>query len=185
MKKTRKAHLWIGLIASVLILMESITGLLMNEPWLVGQSTQMEGKGSFQPQQMNQGTAASGSSQTAGQANAQNQEQNSLNGQSQTSGQTSNGQPQGQMGSNANGQFLGQKGMTGGPGGERGTSGSFMGIIRGLHEGRIGTTNIKWLIDLTALAMIFLTGSGIFLSMKVLRADKIRRNRKNGEKAVV
>jgi len=36
MKKIRQLHLWIGLLTSVLILMESITGLLMMEPWLMG-----------------------------------------------------------------------------------------------------------------------------------------------------
>jgi hypothetical protein len=59
-----------------------------------------------------------------------------------------------------------------------GSSGSLMSVIKGLHEGRIGTTNIKWLIDLTAIAMIFLTGSGIFLSTKVLAADRKRKRLK-------
>jgi hypothetical protein len=159
MKKTRKAHLWIGLICSVFILIESITGLLMNEPWLIGQS-QMEGnKGNFQPGQFNQGAGTQGtfpsdSSQTAG----------------QTQGQTS-----GQAGTNETAQFPGRSGARG-LGGEAGT-GSITSIIRGLHEGKIGTLNVKWLVDLVAIALIFLTVSGIYLSMKVLRADKKRRNR--------
>jgi hypothetical protein len=70
MKKTKRAHLWIGLIASILILAESITGLLMNETWLIGQ-TQVGGNrsGNFQPGQgqFNQGTETQqGTSQTAG-----------------------------------------------------------------------------------------------------------------------
>ncbi|BAF58221.1 MAG: PepSY domain-containing protein [Pelotomaculum sp.] len=36
MKKCRQLHLWIGLFTSVLILIESVTGLLMVEPWLIG-----------------------------------------------------------------------------------------------------------------------------------------------------
>lgn len=36
MKKNRQLHLWIGLLTSVLILIEAVTGLLMNEPWLMG-----------------------------------------------------------------------------------------------------------------------------------------------------
>ncbi|MGZ4161307.1 MAG: PepSY domain-containing protein, partial [Neobacillus sp.] len=160
--------------SSILILMESITGLLMNEPWLIGQS-QVEGRGNFQPGQMNQTTAVqsgttTGSSPTTGQA------------QGQTSGQaTENGQTQGQMGSNSNGQLQGSGGFGGGPGGDGASSGSFMSIIKGLHQGRIGTTNIKWLVDLAALAMIFLTGSGIFLSLKVLGAEKKRKKRKTEE----
>lgn len=164
MKKTRRAHLWIGLIASILILMESITGLLMNEPWLIGQS-QVEGtRGDFQPGQFNQGAApqgtTSGSSQAAGQTGGQAQ----ASGQTQMNGQT-----------NANGQFPGP----GGPGGTGSSQGSFMSTIKGLHEGRIGNTNVKWLIDLAAIAMIFLTGSGIYLSMKVLGTDKKRKKRKD------
>ncbi|QMV42023.1 PepSY-associated TM helix domain-containing protein [Cohnella cholangitidis] len=37
MKKTRTLHLWIGLICSVFILLQSITGLLLlNESWFTG-----------------------------------------------------------------------------------------------------------------------------------------------------
>ncbi|NHC40775.1 PepSY domain-containing protein [Bacillus sp. MM2020_1] len=162
MKKMRKAHLWIGLICSIFILIESVTGLLMNEPWLIGQ-TQMEGnRGNFQPGQFNRG---------AGQQGAFPSDQNQAAGQTQEQAPTTNGQSQGQPGQNAAGQFGGR------PGGEGGTS-SITGIIRGLHEGKIGTTNVKWLVDLVAIAMIFLTGSGIYLSLKVLKADRKRKNRK-------
>src|SRR3954454_19497858 len=96
MKNTRKAHLWIGLICSIFILIESVTGLLMNEPWLIGQ-TQMEGnRGNFQPGQFNQGAMQKGSSgnsgQTTGQSNA------NTNGQTGQIGQT---------GQNATSQFPG------------------------------------------------------------------------------
>lgn len=169
MKKTRKAHLWIGLICSIFILIESVTGLLMNEPWLIGQ-TQTEGnKGNFQPGQFNRGameqgtTTNSGQTQgtTQGQAQAQNGANANSNGQTSPSGQNA-----------ATSQFPGRPGA----GGEGGST-SITGIIRGLHEGKIGTTNVKWLVDLVAIAMIFLTVSGISLSMKVLRADKKRRKR--------
>jgi len=169
MKKTRKAHLWIGLICSIFILIESVTGLLMNEPWLIGQ-TQMEGnKGNFQPGQFNREAMPQGTTSNSG----------------QTQG-TTQGQAQAQNGANANSN--GQTGQTGqaavltqfpgrpGAGGEGGTT-SITGIIRGLHEGKIGTTNVKWLVDLVAIALIFLTSSGIYLSMKVLKADKKRRKR--------
>lgn len=152
MRKMKKAHLWIGLIASVLIFMESITGLLMNEPWLIGQSERgsFEGgqnlgqRGNFQPGQFNQGQNAQGT----------------YNDDS-----VGNGQIQGRLEG-----FAGRS-----PGNQI----SFMGIVRGLHEGKIGNTNIKWLIDLTAIAMIFLTGSGIYLSIKILRAEKKRKNRQD------
>ncbi len=189
MKKTRKAHLWIGLICSIFILIESVTGLLMNEPWLIGQS-QMEGnRGNFQPGQFNQGTGSQGTTTNSSQAAGQTQGQAPTGDQTQTNGQTpannqtqTNGQTQGQSGTNATGQFpSGQR--VGSPGGERGT-GSITSIIKGLHAGRIGTTNVKWLVDLVALAMIFLTGSGIYLSLKVLKADKKRKSRiANGQVA--
>ncbi|MGG3470734.1 PepSY-associated TM helix domain-containing protein [Neobacillus pocheonensis] len=165
MKKMRRAHLCIGLIASVLIFMESITGLLMNEPWLIGQSQFEGGRGNFQPgqfnqRQFNQGqfNQGQGNPQDSGQANGQMQGQ-------------SNGQFQGPPGFGGNGNFAGRIR------GEGMGQGSFLSTIRGLHEGRIGNTNIKWLIDLTAIAMIFLTSSGIYLSLKVLSADRKRRKR--------
>ncbi|MFZ7946365.1 PepSY-associated TM helix domain-containing protein [Neobacillus sp. 19] len=172
MKKTRKAHLWIGLICSIFILMESITGLIMNEPWLIGQS-QTEQRGNFQPGMMTgpgqqRGTDVNPgalSGETRGQSTGQSQSNNQAN---------STGQAQGQTSPNSSGQFPGFDG----PrefGRESRSQGSFMSIIRGLHEGRLGTINIKWLIDLTAIAMIFLTASGIYLSLKVLRAGKKRK----------
>jgi hypothetical protein len=158
MKKVRRAHLWIGLIASVLIFMESLTGLLMNEPWLMGQAQVEGGRGNFQPGQFN-------------------------GGQFRLNAGQENGQMQGQNGSNENGQFQGTPGF--GRNGnfpegfraERMGQGSFMSTIRGLHEGRIGNTDVKWLIDLTAIAMMFLTGSGIYLSIQILRADRKRKKR--------
>lgn len=181
MKKARQLHLWIGLICSIFIFVESITGLLLNEPWLIGQ-TQMEGgRGNFQPGQFNpqnqQGTT-SNSGQAAGPTQGQNGQ---FNGQSQdgnTNGQF-NGQGFRQKGNFQNG---GQNGMTAdGQFANRGQfngSGqmSFMSIVRGLHEGSIGNLNIKWLIDLTAVAMIFLTGTGIYLSTKILAAGRKRKN---------
>ncbi|WP_375295503.1 hypothetical protein [Paenibacillus doosanensis] len=37
MRKYRQLHLWIGLLTSVLILIEAVTGLLLSEPALMGQ----------------------------------------------------------------------------------------------------------------------------------------------------
>ncbi len=164
MKETRKAHLWIGLIASIFIFMESITGLLMNEPWLIGQTQLEGGRGNFQPGQFNQGQFNQG----------QRVAPNSVQGAGQTQGSTStndNIQLQGRPGFGGNGNF------TGGRQGEGFGQGSIMSTIRGLHEGRVGNTNVKWLIDLVAIAMIALTGTGIYLSIKVLRAEGIRKKR--------
>lgn len=36
--KNRQLHLWIGLLTSVIVLVESVTGLLLAEPWMMGAS---------------------------------------------------------------------------------------------------------------------------------------------------
>lgn len=154
MKKLRRAHLWIGLIASIFIFMEALTGLLMNEPWLIGQSTIESGRGNFQPGQMNRFQGMQGSTDTTGQAGGQTQGQNGFN---------RNRQFQGRQRFGGNGNFT--------PGMRGGMSQGIIGTIRNLHQGRIGNTDVKWLIDLIALAMMFLTGTGVFLSIKVLSAE--------------
>lgn len=167
MKKTRRAHLWIGLIASVFIFIEAFSGLLLNEPWLIGQSQMEMGRGNFQPGQFPPGFQGNGN---VGQGNGQS------DGQS-----TDQGQSQWHRGGNGDGQFQGRRGFGGNgnfPAGFKSEGmgqGSALSIIRGLHEGRIGTTNIKWLVDLVALAMMFLTGTGIYLSIKVLGAERKRK----------
>jgi hypothetical protein len=45
MKKFRQLHLWIGLISSVFILIQAVTGLLLSEPWLIGAQPREEMKG--------------------------------------------------------------------------------------------------------------------------------------------
>jgi hypothetical protein len=169
MKKLRRAHLWIGLIASVFIFLESLTGLLMNEPWLIGQSQLQGGRGNIQPGQFNQGQNGQGTGNDNGQAGGQIQ------------GQNGNGQFQGQNGIGGNGQFQGRRrfGSNGNftPGMFGRQSQGFLGTIRGLHQGMIGNTNIKWLIDLVALAMMALTGTGVYLSIRVLGAERKRKNR--------
>jgi len=171
MKSTRKAHLWIGLIASIFIFIESLTGLLMNEPWLIGQTQFEGGKGNFQPGQFNQGQRPQGMNGGFEQGNQQNSGQQGGQFQGQANGQNGNGLFQGQRSFRGNGNL---------PEGFRGQGmgqGSIMSIIRGLHEGRIGNTNVKWLIDLTAVALMILTGTGIYLSMKVIAAENKRKKR--------
>lgn len=46
---------------------------------------------------------------------------------------------------------------------------SIVRMIRSLHEGRIGNLNLRWIVDLAAVSMLFLTGTGIYLSLKILR----------------
>lgn len=171
MKKVRRTHLWIGLISSIFIFIEAATGLLMNEPWLIGQNSVTVGRGNFQPGQFNQFQNSQGTNMDNGQAGGQMQGQNGFNGNNQAGG---DGQGQNGLNGNGNGQFQGRRGF-GGNGNFAGFQGranqGFLGTIRNLHSGRIGTMNVKWLLDLVALAMMMMTGTGIYLSVKILRAE--------------
>lgn len=170
MKKVRRTHLWIGLIASIFIFIEAATGLLMNEPWLIGQSQLDGGRGNFQPGQFNQWQNRQGG---FSQGNGQ---QGGFNGQG-------NGQTQGQGGFNGNGQFQGRNGFGQNgnffPGMRARQSQGILGFIRNLHQGMIGNTNVKWFLDLVAIAMMALTGTGVYMSIKVLSAERNWKKRKN------
>lgn len=54
---------------------------------------------------------------------------------------------------------------------------SLMGVIRGLHEGKIAGSNLRVLVDVTAVGLIVLTVTGLTLSIKTLRAQRIRRKK--------
>ncbi|MEW9699375.1 PepSY-associated TM helix domain-containing protein [Paenibacillus sp. SI8] len=148
MKRTRQLHLWIGLICSVFILLQSITGLLLSEKALLGLGEGMEGRPPQSVAGMNGSTTANSGNGDAGQTSADDKSAAQAN------------RPQ----------FGGDR--------EGGGNTSFIGIVKGLHEGKIGQTNVKWLIDLTALGMIVLTATGIMLSIKTLRAQSIQRKRR-------
>ncbi|GAA4833800.1 hypothetical protein GCM10023310_09070 [Paenibacillus vulneris] len=153
MKRTRQLHLWIGLICSIFILIESVTGLLLSERWLVGSG----GMDMKPPQAITQSAAAGQDSGASDQASA-------------NTGRALANRPDGAS-DTANRQAF--------KGGDRGgEAGGVMGVIRGLHEGRIGQTDVKWLVDLTAVGMIVLTVTGITLSIKTLRAQSISRRKK-------
>jgi hypothetical protein len=139
MKKTRQFHLWIGLICSVFILIEAVTGLLMMEPWLLGEAKGPQ-RGEFNQQIRQQQSA------------------NPTNGSGAVDG----------ISAPANGNF--------GPRREGGTG--ISGFIRNLHQGRIGGTDVGWVIDLAAIGMIVLTATGIVLSTKTLAAQSAQRRRK-------
>jgi hypothetical protein len=128
MKKTRQLHLWIGLLCSILILIESITGLLLSERWLMGMDGEHEKR---VHQTMPMGGAE---------------------GSTESTMELRNAPPQG--------------------------GSSLIGIVRQLHEGRIGGVDLKWLADVSAIAMIILTVTGITLSVKTLRAQSIQRQKR-------
>ncbi|MCS7461580.1 PepSY-associated TM helix domain-containing protein [Paenibacillus doosanensis] len=73
----------------------------------------------------------------------------------------------------------GQQGKPAGGFGQQGNS--FVGFIHGLHEGRVGSVNVKWLADVTAVGLIILTVTGISLSLQTLRAQRRSRNKRAAE----
>ncbi|SFA45893.1 hypothetical protein SAMN05192569_101062 [Parageobacillus thermantarcticus] len=135
-KRIRQAHLWIGLITSIFLLVEAVTGLLLAEPWLIGEQERGEHRALI-PQ--DGASALPSLSENA-------------RGFSESAG-------------------MAEKGRNGGE------PASLAGIIRGLHEGRIGQWDVSWAVDTVAIAMILLTVSGIYLSIRLLAVQR-NRNRK-------
>lgn len=91
-RQVRDLHLWVGIILSVFILAESVTGLIQAEPWLIGaDEVQMHDD-----------------------------------------------------------------------------HGSFAHFTNALHEGKVGSVTFKWIIDSTAIGLIVLTLTGIYLALPLL-----------------
>jgi hypothetical protein len=162
MRKTRQLHLWIGLICSVFILIEAVTGLLLLEPQLLGGSA---GRGAFPQQMQQQQTTNAGADTNAASPAAR-----------ADAGGNGNMGPGRRGGADA-GSFPRMGNM--GPGGEGGSG--VTNFIRNLHEGRIGSTDIGWVMDITAIGMIILTITGIVMSTKILAAQSVRRRKRKVE----
>ncbi|ULO05550.1 PepSY domain-containing protein [Paenibacillus sp. 19GGS1-52] len=154
MKRNRQIHLWVGLICSVFILLQSVTGLLLLEPWIIGGGEGGRGEMSAAPTASTDGTAgaaganASTAVAAAGSTTTANAPDVAVSGR---------------------GAFGDRGGMDGG--------GGAVSFIKNLHEGRIGNTDISWILDLAAIGMIILTVTGIILSVKVLKSQQIRRKK--------
>ncbi|MGZ0084376.1 PepSY-associated TM helix domain-containing protein [Caldibacillus thermoamylovorans] len=129
MRKMRNLHLWIGLISSVFLLVEAVTGLLLSEPWLIGQTERGEMHRAVQ-EGMSSFGAGSGASTTPMAPRAE------------------------------------------------GGGSSLMMFVRQLHEGRLGSLDIRWAVDLAAVAMIVLTATGICLSIRTLAAGRRRKQKR-------
>lgn len=126
----RKIHLWVGLILAVLILIEAVTGLILAEPWLVGQDKTQR------PQV------------------EQSQRTEQLN-------------KPGDKNAAPGGQFATMD--------KKPAASSAFGLAKGLHQGKLGTLNLKWLASLTAIGLIILTLTGLYIAIPLLKAR--RRNR--------
>lgn len=51
-------------------------------------------------------------------------------------------------------------------------------IAKQLHQGKLGDLNAKWLIDLSAIGLIILIITGIYIAIPLLRASKQRYGRR-------
>ncbi|KRF38673.1 PepSY-associated TM helix domain-containing protein [Paenibacillus sp. Soil787] len=161
MKRTRQLHLWIGLICSVFILLQSVTGLLLSEKWLIGSAeTEMRPPGAMSQGMTGNSDGAAPSNQASNSMISPAAGDQGTSGAMQRSRAALNGPGPGQEGAN-----------------------SLTGFIKGLHEGKIGSTNVTWLVDIAAISMIFLTITGIFLSIKTLRAQGISRKKRRALEA--
>ncbi|KIQ93557.1 hypothetical protein LH47_02382 [Anoxybacillus thermarum] len=54
---------------------------------------------------------------------------------------------------------------------------TFASFVRAIHVGKLGIWN-RLMIDVAAIAIIILTGTGIYLSVKILRAQAKGKRRK-------
>lgn len=166
--KNRQLHLWIGLLTSILVLVESVTGLLLAEPWLMGETSrpQMEQGMQFQRGRSDFPDAATNNATNE----ATNEETNNA-----TDNATDNetGNPRDNAAFSQSGDQRPSFDRVGPgrnfPGGE-GRNG-LMGFVRNLHAGRIGTTDVSFVASITAVALIILTITGIVLSLRVLVAQ--------------
>ncbi len=124
LQTVRKLHLWLGLFFSAFLLVEAVTGLLLSEPWLLGEN---------QPKMR----VEAGKEQSGMPAVATGAGRQKVQRQVRSSG---------------------------------GSSNSLYHTIKVLHTGNFAGMNLKWVADLTAIAIIVLTVTGVYFSVILLRA---------------
>ncbi|MCJ8013745.1 PepSY domain-containing protein [Paenibacillus sp. KQZ6P-2] len=150
MKKIRKIHMWIGIIATVFLLIESTTGIVL---YLDQGDRRVGMERNFRA---NDNVPA-----------YSNLPSPSQNGQDDASGQSSKRG----YGNGGSGRF-GMNGLNGAgafPGREGGNS--FSMNVRSLHEGIIGL--------ISGIGMFLMTGTGIVMSFIIWGANRIKRKRGN------
>ena len=166
MKKTRHLHLWIGLICSVFLLLEAITGLLLTERWLMGMSGH--------------------SHDSHEHAHGDGHEHAKLNmidavKKASESGAFSMDEVGVVMNHGMYMVRLNDKDgtlVTIAPDGTvvKKEVNTFASFVRAIHVGKLGIWN-RLMIDVAAIAIIILTITGIYLSVKILRAQTKAKRR--------
>lgn len=156
MKKVRKIHYWIGIIATVFLLIESATGMIMyfEEG---GKRSGIERSGGMNTFRNFNGSGLIGQGTS-----------NASSSSGGTDAGTSSGQAQGSStGTSNQGSFAasGRSGEFQRPG----DSGSLGISVRSLHQGVIGL--------ISGLAMFILTGTGVAMSLMIWRSNRKKKNR--------
>ncbi|KFZ42963.1 PepSY domain-containing protein [Anoxybacillus flavithermus] len=160
MKKTRDLHLWIGLICSVFLLLEAVTGLLLTERWLMGMGGHSHG--GHEHAQLNMIDAVKKASESGafsmdevGVVMNHGMYMVRLNDKDGTL-------------------------VTIAPDGTvvKKEVNKFASFVRAIHVGKLGLWN-RLMIDAAAISIIILTGTGIYLSVKILRAQAKAKQRKS------
>ncbi|MDR7865765.1 MAG: PepSY domain-containing protein [Sporomusaceae bacterium] len=49
------------------------------------------------------------------------------------------------------------------------------GLAKGLHQGKVGSIDLAWVVDLSAVGLVALTLTGVYLAVPVLRPRARRR----------
>jgi len=120
----RKIHLCVGLILAIVLIIEAATGLILAEPWIVGQGKPQIPIG-----------------------DSQNIEQK----KSMPRSIAESGKPV-QSGFNA------------------------FGFAKGLHQGKVSGFDLTWVVDLSAIGLIILVLTGVYLSIPFLRTRSTKKN---------
>ncbi|MBB5354432.1 putative iron-regulated membrane protein [Anoxybacillus mongoliensis] len=165
MKKTRNLHLWIGLICSVFLLLEAVTGLLLTERWLMGMGGHSHGNHEH----------------AHGDGHAQLNMIDAVKKASE-SGAFSMDEVGVVMNHGMYMVRLNDKDgtlVTIAPDGTvvKKEVNHFASFVRAIHVGKLGLWN-RLIIDVAAISIIILTGTGIYLSVKILRAQAKAKRRK-------
>jgi len=164
MKKMRNVHLWIGLITSLFLFIEAGTGLLLTERWLMGSSSghgQHHEHGGGHGEHLSMMDAVKKASESG--AFAWNDVSVVMNHGvyivklNDDAGTTVTISPDGTVISKE--------------------ANKLASIVRGLHVGQVGDVNIKWMLDVASISILLLTGTGIYLSIKILRAQSKKKRK--------
>jgi hypothetical protein len=161
MKKVRRVHFWIGVIASIFLFIESLSGIIMyfggdNGGGHMGaRAFQMQGRTN-----PNWQASANGSGNSTNSNVSQNNQGGSSNSQGGFSGNRQRGFQNGQF---RRGNF-----------GPQGGASSFSQAIRQLHSGIIGL--------IAGIGMLLLTGTGLVMAIILGRAKRKQQKRDSDTK---